>query len=148
MSKQYEGVVGIIRSGSGYLLLPNGKENCGKREKYLCQTEFVLVSGRENLGGKVEEGETKPEALKHEVWQEGWIPLFDSQIISADFGVIVQQEERGAFDVSVYFLSLFWWQKLILTVFKGARTIGLNDISSDNTRMRDYQIIQLVEGNI
>lgn len=126
-------------------MLPNGKENTGKKEKHLAQTEFVTVSGMEHLGGKVEDGETRIKALKNEVWQEGRIPLFKSQIIDAEFGAIVQQEDRGTFDVSIYYLNLYWWQELMLIVIKKAKVINPSMMDAGNTRMRDLKITQLAE---
>lgn len=140
--------MGIIKTRKGYLLLPNGKENGGKNERHLAQRSFYPVSGLETLGGKVERGQTRLKALKVESWQEGWIPLLDEQIRDANFGVIVEQKNRGCFDVSVYFIELYWWQIAILKILKHAVEIESTDLDSTGIRMRDLVILKLAEENI
>ncbi|MBP9702216.1 NUDIX hydrolase [Candidatus Woesebacteria bacterium] len=148
MTQRSEGVVGIVRTRKGYLLLPNGKENDGKTERHLAHRTFSPVSGLENLGGKVEPGQTRIDALKAESWQEGWISLYDHQVNDAGFGVIVEQGGRGTFDVTVYFLELYWWQIAILKIFKRAKEIDPLNLDSTEIRMRDLVILQLAEDKI
>lgn len=147
-SNKLEGVVGIILTRNGYLLLPNGSENTGKEERHIAQPTYYPVSGLENLGGKVEPGQTRIDALKAESWQEGWIPLLDRQIRDANFGVIVEQKERGVFDVSIYFLELYWWQVAILKILKRAVEVSPANLDSIELRMRDLVILQLAEDKI
>lgn len=146
MAQIIEGVVGIVRIGNGYLLLPNGKENNGKRERHIAQLHYSSVAGLECLGGALKSGEKREQGLRREIWEEGKIPVCNQQMREAGFGVIVEQEGRGIFDVSVYFLELCWWQIALLKIFKHAEVISSANLDSRQIRRRDLDILQLVEG--